>query len=74
MNAVRCDRVSKQFTLHHERPRSFQELFLNLLRLKRVSSKEKFWVLRDVSFEAEPGEMIGIVGDNGAGKKGKKEN
>jgi lipopolysaccharide transport system ATP-binding protein len=68
MNAVRCDRVSKQFTLHHERPRSFQELFLNLLRLKRVSSKEKFWVLRDVSFEAEPGEMIGIVGDNGAGK------
>jgi len=68
MNAVRCDRVSKQFTLHHERPRSFQELFLNLLRLERVSSKEKFWVLHDVSFEAEPGEMIGIVGDNGAGK------
>jgi lipopolysaccharide transport system ATP-binding protein len=68
MNAVRCDRVSKQFTLHHERPRSFQELFLNLLRLERVSSKEEFWVLHDVSFEAKPGEMIGIVGDNGAGK------
>jgi lipopolysaccharide transport system ATP-binding protein len=68
MNTICCDRVSKQFTLHHERPRSFQDLFLNLVRLERVSSKEKFWVLHDVSFEAEPGEMIGIVGDNGAGK------
>lgn len=68
MTAVRFDRVSKKFTLHHERPRSFQELFLNLLRLQRGTSKETYWVLRDVSFEIEQGKMVGIVGPNGAGK------
>jgi lipopolysaccharide transport system ATP-binding protein len=26
------------------------------------------WILRDVSFTAEPGEAIGIIGENGAGK------
>jgi lipopolysaccharide transport system ATP-binding protein len=29
---------------------------------------EKIWALRDVSFEAEPGDVIGVIGKNGAGK------
>jgi lipopolysaccharide transport system ATP-binding protein len=29
---------------------------------------EKFWALRDVSFEVKQGEVLGIIGRNGAGK------
>ena len=31
-------------------------------------NEDRFWALRDVSFEAREGEVIGIIGRNGAGK------
>lgn len=65
MSAIRFDGVSKRFTIHHERPRSFQDL---LIRGLRQGTSEPFWALRDISFTAEPGSAIGIVGTNGSGK------
>lgn len=66
--AIRFDHVSKRFTLQMERPRSFQELFLNLIHLKGSRPKQEYWALQDVDFEIQPGQTVGIIGDNGAGK------
>jgi ABC-type polysaccharide/polyol phosphate transport system ATPase subunit len=67
-SAIEFDHVSKLFRLRKSRPRSFQELFLNAFRWRRRRSLETMWSLRDVSFSVARGEMVGLIGVNGAGK------
>jgi lipopolysaccharide transport system ATP-binding protein len=64
--AIEFENVSKRFILHHARPHSFQELVIGALWRSR--SREELWALKDVSFEVERGEMLGIIGPNGSGK------
>ena len=35
---------------------------------KQSAYKEEFWALKDINFEIEQGDRVGIIGRNGAGK------
>src|SRR5215813_13689941 len=57
--------VSKRYRIRRESETTGASLFQKLASLTR---KEDFWALKDVSFEVERGQALGIIGHNGAGK------
>lgn len=65
MKAISVNNVSKKFLLKHDRPRSIADGVQNLFRRKK---REVFWALKDINFEVEQGEALGMIGHNGAGK------
>jgi ABC-type polysaccharide/polyol phosphate transport system ATPase subunit len=65
MRAIVVENVSKRFLIGETNPR---KRIRDLGGLLCGSRREVFWALRDVGFEVEQGEAIGIIGHNGAGK------
>src|SRR5215216_3698658 len=63
---IKFDRVSKKYLIRQERERNGT---LNSIsdRLRRLRSKD-FWALKEVNFDVQQGEALGIIGHNGAGK------
>lgn len=59
-----------EFIRNRRRNLRLRELVIHGLRRnnRRGPNQEKFWPLRHVSFDIQPGEAVGIIGRNGTGK------
>lgn len=64
--AIKVNDVSMMFNLSSEKVDSIKEYVIKAL--KRELHFQEFWALKNVSFELEKGDSIGIIGLNGSGK------
>jgi ABC-type polysaccharide/polyol phosphate transport system ATPase subunit len=62
---IALENVSLRFSIPHERVDSLRNVLLTFWKKRTY---ETFYALKDVSFAADPGEFLGIIGKNGAGK------
>ncbi len=61
--AIEVERVSKRFRLYREKPSS--------LKARLITSRsraEDLWALKDVDFDVDEGQFLGLIGHNGSGK------
>lgn len=77
--AIEVKNLSKVYNIGHERKSSagtvtLRDAITNVVRKPaelvtgHKLKKEKFWALKDINFEVQSGDVVGIIGRNGSGK------
>ena len=64
MSVISVKNVQKKFRVYYDKSCSMKEHVL----FSQRNRHEDRWVLRDISFDVEKGEAIGLIGQNGCGK------
>lgn len=66
MSIIEVENVGIKFLVANDKVNSLKEFTTSMLK-KKIRFRE-FWPIKDVSFQIEKGDVLGIVGRNGAGK------
>ena len=63
---IHVENVSVRYLMTYDRVKSIKEYLVQLVKGK--IKYEEFWALKNVSFHVEKGDVVGLIGHNGAGK------
>jgi lipopolysaccharide transport system ATP-binding protein len=68
MQAIKVENLSKLYHLGEKKHDSLRDTISSLVGGLGQRKKRELWALKDINFEVNEGETLGVVGKNGAGK------